>query len=146
MSDATRPVSSGQPAGSLLDTDVVSFLLKGDTRAERYRPHLQGRLLAISFMTVAELLYGMLARNWGEVRRRRLHEQLRRLVVHPYDATLCQRWAEVTDERRRAGHPIGVADAWIAATAVHHDVPLITHNAADYTGISRLRIISEPDQ
>ncbi len=39
----------------LLDTDVVSFLLKGDSRAEAYVPHLQDRRLALSFMTVAEL-------------------------------------------------------------------------------------------
>ncbi len=36
----------------VVDTDVVSFLLKGDTRARRYRQHLQGMVLALSFMTV----------------------------------------------------------------------------------------------
>ena len=39
----------------LLDTDVVSFLLKGDNRAEAYVPNFQDRRLALSFMTVAEL-------------------------------------------------------------------------------------------
>jgi len=29
----------------IVDTDVVSFLMKGDTRAEFYRPHLEGRTL-----------------------------------------------------------------------------------------------------
>ena len=38
----------------LLDTNIVSFLLKGDSRAKSYAPHLRGRILAISFMTVAE--------------------------------------------------------------------------------------------
>ena len=32
---------------------VVSFLSKGDTRAEAYRQHLQGKTLDISCMTVA---------------------------------------------------------------------------------------------
>ena len=36
----------------IVDTDVVSFLFKGDTRAQLYRPHLQGKTLALSFMTV----------------------------------------------------------------------------------------------
>jgi len=39
----------------LLDTDVVSFALKGDTRAEPYRAHVAGKVLVVSFMTVAEL-------------------------------------------------------------------------------------------
>ena len=39
----------------LLDTDVVSFLFKGDSRGAAYAPLLQGNRLALSFMTVAEL-------------------------------------------------------------------------------------------
>ena len=31
----------------IVDTDVVSFLLKGDTRAQLYRPHLQGKTLPL---------------------------------------------------------------------------------------------------
>ena len=30
----------------IVDTDVVSFLLKDDTRARAYQPHLQGKTLA----------------------------------------------------------------------------------------------------
>lgn len=39
----------------LLDTIVVSYLLKGDTRAAAYAPLLEGNRLVLSFMTVAEL-------------------------------------------------------------------------------------------
>ena len=39
----------------LLDTNIVSFLLKGDSRIEAYLPFLEQKQLAISFMTVAEL-------------------------------------------------------------------------------------------
>jgi hypothetical protein len=39
---------------AIVDTDVVSMLFKGDTRALAYRPHIIGRLLWISFMTLAE--------------------------------------------------------------------------------------------
>ena len=35
----------------IVDTDIVSFLLKGDTRAQMYRPHLEGNTLALSFMS-----------------------------------------------------------------------------------------------
>jgi predicted nucleic acid-binding protein len=40
----------------VVDTCVVSFLLKNDTRAELYRPHLDVDTKVISFMTLAELL------------------------------------------------------------------------------------------
>ncbi len=40
---------------AVVDTDVVSFLFKRDSRAELYRRHLTGALLTISFMTLAEL-------------------------------------------------------------------------------------------
>jgi hypothetical protein len=36
----------------VVDTDVVSFLFRNDTRAGLYRPHLAGRVLTISFTTL----------------------------------------------------------------------------------------------
>ena len=47
----------------LLDTDVVSFILKGDSRTAAYTPLVQGNVMAISFMTVAELF------QWAEVHK-----------------------------------------------------------------------------
>ena len=53
----------------VVDTDVVSYLFKQDTRADLYKPHLQGHLLLISPMTRAELEAWALERNWGRPRR-----------------------------------------------------------------------------
>jgi tRNA(fMet)-specific endonuclease VapC len=39
----------------LLDTNIVSFIFKRDSRATAYAALLQGNRLAISFMTAAEL-------------------------------------------------------------------------------------------
>ncbi len=47
----------------LLDTDVFSFLLKGDSRANAYSDLIQGHRLALSFMTVAELFQWAAIRN-----------------------------------------------------------------------------------
>jgi len=127
----------------IVDTDVVSFLLKSDTRAELYRPHLQGKTLALSFMTVAELYQWAYIRNWGKRRLTRLEEQLRGYVIVPYDNELCKQWATVCVERQRVGRPISVQDAWIAATALRHGCPLVTHNRDDYTDIAGLKVISE---
>lgn len=132
-------------APTVVDTDVVSFLFKRDTRAERYRRHLSGRLLVISFMTIAELDRWALSRNWGERRLAELEQHLRRFLVHPFDRELCRAWATVIDGARRRGRPIATADAWIAATAVHHAIPLVTHNGDDYAGVEDLRIITEEE-
>ena len=47
----------------IVDTDVVSMPFKRDTRALAYRSHVLGRLLGISFMTLAELERWPLERN-----------------------------------------------------------------------------------
>jgi hypothetical protein len=39
----------------VLDTDVVSFWFKDDTRLTNYRRHVVGKHLIVSFVTVAEL-------------------------------------------------------------------------------------------
>jgi tRNA(fMet)-specific endonuclease VapC len=127
----------------IVDTDVVSFLTKGDTRAELYRPHLVGKILALSFMTVAELYQWAYIRNWGSKKVSRLEEQMHRYVVVPYDAEICMAWARICVERQRKGHPISVQDAWIAATALRHGCPLVTHNRADFADIPGLDIISQ---
>ena len=130
-------------ASAVVDTDVVSFLFKRDSRAELYRPHLTGRLLVVSFMTIAELDRWALARKWEEARRARMEQHLRNFVVYPFDRALCLKWAEVSDKAQRNGHPISCADAWIAATALLYDIPLITHNRKDYIGVVDLTALSE---
>jgi predicted nucleic acid-binding protein len=39
----------------VVDTDVMSYVFKHDTRAAFYEPHLAGKELIISFVTFAEL-------------------------------------------------------------------------------------------
>ncbi len=60
----------------VIDTDVVSFLYKQDTRAELYRPHLTDPPFIIAFMTLAELRSWMRHRNWGVARRRAVPARL----------------------------------------------------------------------
>lgn len=38
---------------TLLDTDVVSFIMKGDDRGDAYFQLVEGQVLAISFMSAA---------------------------------------------------------------------------------------------
>lgn len=127
----------------LVDTDVVSFYFKADSRKELYRPHLAGKLLVVSFMTVAELDRWALERNWGAARRARLEQHLGSYLLYSFDRALCRTWAEVTVGARRQGRTIQAADAWIAATALLYDLPLVTHNRGDFLGVKGLTVISE---
>ena len=68
----------------ILDTNIVSYLMKGTPLAERYKLHIQGKLLSISFITVGELYFGAENRNWGEQKRKQLETTLRNFVVIPY--------------------------------------------------------------
>jgi tRNA(fMet)-specific endonuclease VapC len=127
---------------AVVDTDVVSMLFKGDSRASGYRSHITGRILGISFMTLAELERWPLERRWGEGRRLDLERHLANYTVLPVDRSLCVMWAQVSFGAQKKGRPIQTADAWIAASALHYRVPLITNNAADYSTIDGLEVLS----
>ena len=66
-------------------------------------------------------------------------------LVLPYNRALCAKWAEVTVAAQSRGCRIECADAWIAATALHYDVPLVTHNRNDWRGVASLRLISHSE-
>jgi predicted nucleic acid-binding protein len=140
----SQPVPNVLPALSptVVDTDVVSYIFKRDTRAAGYEPHLVGRVPVISFMTVAELDAWADQRDWGQAARRRMERALTRYTVHFPDRQLCRIWAAVTTAGRRMGRPIGLADAWIAATALLLGAPLVTHNAKDYAGVPGLVLLT----
>lgn len=123
----------------VLDTDIVSYLFKGDPRAERYLPHLTNRQWHISFMTEAELEQWVLLSNWSDKRIEWLRLFLSRFVVVPSSRDLVLRWAEAMVSARRNGRRIETADAWVAATALLYDAPLLTNNKADYAGVAGLR-------
>jgi predicted nucleic acid-binding protein len=127
----------------VLDTDIVSFRFKKDTRARLYRRHLVGREPVIAFMTLAQLHAWALERRWGAARQEELARHLGQYEVYYADEALCRLWAEVWVRSRRKGRPIEVADAWIATIALSLDVPLVTHNPADFVGVEGLKIVSE---
>ncbi|WP_016952864.1 PIN domain-containing protein [Anabaena sp. PCC 7108] len=79
----------------LLDTNVVSYLFKGDTRALAYAPILQGNRLAISFITVAELYEWAAIKKWGEKRLTQLEMTLTSYLVIPIDIELCCIWGTI---------------------------------------------------
>ena len=127
----------------ILDTSIVSYIMRGAEQALSYLPHIQGKLLAVSFVTVGELYFGAEKACWGSQKRNQLEATLRNFVVIPYDHEIARCYGQLVAERQRKGAPIAANDAWIAACTVRHHVPLVTHNPKDFVGITGLHIITE---
>jgi tRNA(fMet)-specific endonuclease VapC len=125
----------------LLDTNIVSFLMNNHTLAAVYLRHVSGYDLAISFQTLGELLFGGTLAGWGTIRWLRLQSMLAGYAVLHTTPDVIVRWAEV--RALRHAQPIGVADCWIAATALAFGLELVTHNPADFRAIPGLTVVTE---
>ena len=125
----------------LLDTDVVSYLVKGDSRASQYEPYLVGNETSISLMTVAELF------QWAFVRRcERRTADLERYILRSHtvltiDMTTTRLWAQIRAAAHHKGKAISPQDAWVAATALQYNLPFLTHNHADYEHVDGLNLV-----
>jgi len=113
----------------VVDTDIVSYIFKKDTRSELYEPHLIQVPKFISFMTFAELRRWKFQSNWSEIKNKKFEKLLSDYGVVYADEELCNLWARITINAQKKGRPIGTADAWVAAAALMFDVPLVTHTA-----------------
>jgi tRNA(fMet)-specific endonuclease VapC len=124
----------------LLDTDVCIEMLRGN-------PRILDRVAAgapddfgVSTVTAFELFSGAeRCRNpTGEARRIGLF--LEPLHVLPFDRLAAREAARIRWTLERAGRPIGPYDLMIAAQAVTLDLPLVTHNRAEFGRVAGLRI------
>jgi predicted nucleic acid-binding protein len=126
----------------VVDTDVVSFLFKAHSLAPAYQANLAGRSLAISLITLAEIEYGMEAKNWGASGRDLMRRFPKRFTPLLPDTETARAWARIRCGCERKGRPISFADAWIAAAAVQLNIPLVTHNASEYTAVENLVLLT----
>lgn len=123
-----------RPTTVVVDTNVFSADLLRATHhlVALYQPLLAGRRFLISFQTVAEIRFGARRRGWGAARTSRLEAQLARAEVVWPGPALLEAYVDLRVACERVGHALGQAnhdsDRWIAATAVHLDVPLVSHD------------------
>ena len=130
----------------LLDTTVVSEWMKPlpNSSVIRWLAEVDEDRVYISLMTLAELRYGT-ERLPTDTRKSRLeawlHEELplrfegRLLII---ETAIADAWGRVMGRCSAVGRPIGVMDAFFAATAEVHALTLVTRNVSDFTasGIS----------
>src|SRR5207244_12626028 len=96
--DATTP--------AVVDTDVISFLFKNHSLAPAYQAILAGRPLAVSLISLAEIEYGMEAKNWGGSRRELMHTFLAHFTPLLPDTETAVLWARTKNDSEKRGRPI----------------------------------------
>ncbi len=121
------------PTRALLDTSV--FIAQ-----ETAHPLDTSRLpdeFAISVITLGELHAGVLAARDIETRTRRLAtlEALASIYVLPINEEVALIWAYLRARLADVGRRLNVNDSWIAATALVHDLPIVTQDS-DYSVLS----------
>lgn len=120
--------------GFLLDTNVISELIKPkpDPGVVEWVDSTDENLLFLSVLTLGEIRKGIagLARR---ARQRALETWLETSLrprfagrILPVDEAVADRWGIIT-----AATPISAIDALLAATALHHNLALVTRNTAD---------------
>jgi predicted nucleic acid-binding protein len=97
---------------------------------------------AISVITLAELHLGVLLAKDGSTRARRLRTTSRvesELEAIPIDSDIARVFASIVAEARSTGRRPRVMDAWIAATAVRHELVVFTQDA-DFDVIPQVQV------
>jgi tRNA(fMet)-specific endonuclease VapC len=115
----------------LLDTTVASLLhpkKTNDALRAKYETHMERQILAISFQSVAELWSWAEDNDWEMSLRAGLETFLQKFLVIPYDSELAKTWARLSTHCKRIGRRLEAGDAWIAASAAHYKLTLLTHD------------------
>jgi tRNA(fMet)-specific endonuclease VapC len=136
-----NPAAIDPASPVVVETDVISFIFKNHALAPPYQAILADRSLTVSLITLAEIGYGMEAKNWG-ARRDLMSRFLSRSTPLPPDIDTANRWSLIKSGCQKKGRPISFPDAWIAAAALQLNVPLVTHNASDYEAVDGLTILT----
>ena len=121
----------------LLDTNIVSETVRRNPNKAviAWLDHLPGEALYVSVLTLGEIRKGIEAHA-----DRRRREKLRLWLEHELpawfegrvlsiDLAVADRWGRLLAE---VGRPLPTIDSLLAATALHHELRLVTRNSGDF--------------
>jgi predicted nucleic acid-binding protein len=124
----------------LLDTSAVSEWMKPlpNPSLIRWLAEADEDRLFLSVMTLAELRYGV-ERLTSGARKSRLETWLREELPLRFEGRLllietaiADTWGRVMSRCSAVGKPIGMMDAFFAATAEVHELTIVTRNVSDF--------------
>jgi toxin FitB len=128
----------------LVDANALSepTKLAPDSKVVEWLTTNEGNFVVDSII-LGELCIGILALPRG--RKRTRLEQWFEAVVQaidclPWDAAISRRWAALVADLKRKGETVPLLDGMIAATALQHDLTVVTRNTRDFkkTGVKTL--------
>jgi predicted nucleic acid-binding protein len=127
----------------LFDTDAISELLRPRPR----QPYLDW-LKAIpredqftSAVTVGELFKGAYRSSARERHLKNIEQRvLSAVTTLPYDVSVARIFGKIRAHLEQSGNILPDADLQIAATAVYHDLELVTGNVRHFERIPDLRL------
>jgi predicted nucleic acid-binding protein len=128
--------------GFLLDTNCISEFVspRPEHRVLDWLDATDERLLFLSVLTLGEIRKGVEGSAPGK-RRTRLESWLEvELPVRfagrilPISRTVAERWGSLAASGKRRGRPLAIIDGLLAATALEHDLALVSRNVGDFAG------------
>jgi toxin FitB len=127
--------------GFLLDTNCISEVVrvKPEARVTAWIEAADESLLYVSVLTLGEIRKGLAALPQGKRRSRLetwLEVELRARFagrVLPIDAAIADRWGLLAATAKGRGKPLSTIDGLLAATALHHNLTIVSRNVSDFT-------------
>jgi tRNA(fMet)-specific endonuclease VapC len=123
----------------LLDTDTVSFALRGIGEVGAHLVARHPSEVGISSITLAELRFGAERRQSRKLHRL-IDTFIEAVAVLPFDEKAAAKFGSVGATLADAGTPIGQLDTLIAAHAMSLGLVLVTNNTRHFSKIRGLRI------
>ena len=130
-------------SGFLLDTNIPSELIstRPDLRVEKWVYGRDEQALHLSVVSIGELRRGLvvlpLSKRRTELERWFENDLLPRFQgrILPITQSIADRWGVLDGQCQLKGAPLNIADGMIAATAIEHDLTVVTRNVRDYAGL-----------
>jgi tRNA(fMet)-specific endonuclease VapC len=115
----------------LLDTDwTIDYFFDKNDAVARLAPLIDAAQLATSIIVFGEVQEGLLGSPEHTTRTQNYAELLARVPVLGVDERTAMAYASLRRQLRQAGQPMSDNDLWIAATALCHELTLISRDKA----------------
>jgi predicted nucleic acid-binding protein len=127
-------------SGFLLDTNCISEVvrLKPEPRVMAWMEGADESLLYLSVLTMGEIRKGLAALQQSK-RRSQLETWLELELqarfsgrILPIDAAVADRWGLLAARAKRSGKALSSIDGLLAATAIHHNLTIVSRNVSDF--------------
>ena len=125
----------------LIDSDWLIEYLAGQNAAIELFESLAPSPIAISIITYAEVYDGILNGRSRQPYESGFEQFLVAATVHEITMPIAKVWAAIRGDLRRRGRLIPASDLFIASTAIHHDLTLVTRNLRHFERVPGLRLL-----